>query len=126
MFASGPDEADQPVEPLVTALRGAGARQVVVTCGSRGAFFSDGGALLHAPATPVRVVDTCGAGDSFIAVFLAAFCCEKRGPAESLHRATAEAAQTCLYIGGFPQTPRRIPDWLLAKYDEFITPAEGS
>ena len=126
VFASGPDEADQPVEPLVTALRGSGARQVVVTCGSRGAYFSDGGALLHAPATPVRVVDTCGAGDSFIAVFLAAFCCEKRGPAESLHRATAGAAQTCLYIGGFPQTPRRIPDWLLAKYDEFITPAEGS
>ena len=126
VFASGPDEADQPVEPLVTALKGSGARQVVVTCGSRGAYFSDGGALLHAPATPVLVVDTCGAGDSFIAVFLAAFCCEKRGPAESLHRATAGAAQTCLYIGGFPQTPRRIPDWLLAKYDEFITPAEGS
>ena len=126
VFASGPDEADQPVEPLVTALKGSGARQVVVTCGSRGAYFSDGGALLHAPATPVLVVDTCGAGDSFIAVFLAAFCCEKRGPAESLHRATAGAAQTCLYIGGFPQTPRRIPDWLLAKYDEFITPAEES
>jgi fructoselysine 6-kinase len=125
VFASGPDDADQPVEPFVTALRGSGARQVVVTCGSRGAFFSDGGALLHAPATPVRVVDTCGAGDSFIAGFLVAFCCEKRGPAESLHRATAEAAQTCLYIGGFPQTPRRIPDWLFAKYDEFITPAEG-
>jgi fructoselysine 6-kinase len=126
VFASGPEEADQPVEPLVTALRGFGAGQVVVTCGSRGAYFSDGGALLHAPATPVLVVDTCGAGDSFIAVFLAAFCCEKRGPAESLHRATAGAAQTCLYIGGFPQTPRRIPDWLLAKYDEFITPTEGS
>ena len=68
----------------MTALRGSGAQQVVVTCGSRGAFFSDGGALLHAPATPVLVVDTCGAGDSFIAEFLAAFCCEKRGPAEIL------------------------------------------
>jgi fructoselysine 6-kinase len=126
VFASGPNGADEPVEPLTRALRGAGARQVVVTCGSRGAFFSDGGAFLHARATPVRVVDTCGAGDSFIAAFLAAFCCEKRGLAESLHEATTEAARTCLYLGGFPQTPRRIPDWLLAKYADFITPAEGS
>ena len=36
VFASGPDEANQPVEPFVTALRGSGARQVVVTCGRTG------------------------------------------------------------------------------------------
>jgi fructoselysine 6-kinase len=71
------------------------------------------------------VVDTCGAGDRFIATFLAAFCCEQRGAAEALHRAAADAAQTCLHLGGFPQSPRRIPDWLLAKYADFIVPAEG-
>jgi fructoselysine 6-kinase len=125
VFASGPDDPDEPVEPLIRALRGAGVRQVVVTCGSRGASFSDGGAILHAPATPVRVVDTCGAGDSFIAAFLAAFCCEKRGPADSLDKATVTAAQTCLHVGGFPQSPRRIPDWLLTKYAAVTTPMEG-
>jgi fructoselysine 6-kinase len=126
LFASGPDDADEPVEPLVKTLKGAGARQVVVTCGSRGAFFSDGGALFHAPATPVRVVDTCGAGDSFIATFLAAFCCEKRGAAEALHKAAEAAAQTCLHIGGFPQSPRPIPDRLVAKYTNLVSRVEGS
>jgi fructoselysine 6-kinase len=126
LFASGPDDADESVESLVRTLRVAGARQVVVTCGSRGAFFCDGGLPLHAPATPVRVADTCGAGDSFIAAFLAAFCWEKHGPAEALRRATAAAAETCLHIGGFPQTPRRIPDWLLAKYDDVVTRTEGA
>jgi fructoselysine 6-kinase len=126
VFASGPDDPDEPVQPLVTALRDAGARQVVVTCGSRGAFFSDGSVLLRASAMPVRVVDTCGAGDSFIAAFLAAFCCEKRGAAESLREATVQAAETCLYLGGFPQTPCRIPGSLLAKYDAFTNWVGGS
>ena len=126
LFASGPDDAEEPVEPLLTAFRAAGARQVVLTCGRRGAFFSDGDTLLHASATPVDVVDTCGAGDSFIASFLTAFICEGLGAAEALHKAAAAAAQTCLHIGGFPQQPRRIPDWLLSKYDAFIVQAEGS
>jgi fructoselysine 6-kinase len=124
VFASGPDDPRVPVEPLVAKLKAAGAGQVVVTCGSRGAFFSDGGALLHAPARPVPVMDTCGAGDSFIAGFLAAFRGEGCPAAEALRRATADAAQTCLYVGGFPQSPRKIPNWLLEKYADIITPAE--
>jgi fructoselysine 6-kinase len=124
VFASGPDDPGQPVEPLVRKLREAGVRQVVVTCGSRGAFFSDGGALLHAPAIPVSVVDTCGAGDSFIASFLAAFCGEQCMAADALRKAAMDAADTCLYIGGFPQGPRKIPNWLLDKYADVIRPAE--
>jgi fructoselysine 6-kinase len=124
VFASGPDDPREPVEPLVAKLREHGASQVVVTCGARGAFFSDGGTLQHAPAVPVSVVDTCGAGDSFIARFLAAYRGARRPAAEALHRATAEAAQTCLYVGGFPQSPRKIPHWLLEKYAAAIKPAE--
>jgi fructoselysine 6-kinase len=120
VFASGPDDPEDPVEPLAAALHGSGAQQVIVTCGTRGAYFSTGGALLHAPANPVQVVDTCGAGDSFIAAFLAARCCARLAPAEALHLATQAAARTCLHIGGFPQTPRRIPDWLLTQYADVI------
>ena len=123
LFASGLDDTAEPVELLVERLKSAGARQVVVTCGVRGAFFSDGGALRHVPATPVQVVDTCGAGDSFIASFLTAFCCERRDAAEALHKAAAAAAETCTHIGGFPQQPRSIPDWLIKKYATFIAPA---
>ncbi len=127
VFASGPDDPDIPVAPLADRLQRAGALQVVVTCGSRGAFFREGeGALLHAPATPVSVVDTCGAGDSFIAAFLAASQVDRKPAAEALREATAAASQTCLYVGGFPQQPRRIPDWLLSKYADVIAPAEGA
>jgi fructoselysine 6-kinase len=127
VFASGPDEPDAPVAPLADRLRRAGALQVVVTCGSRGAFFQGGtGELLHAPAVPVDVIDTCGAGDSFIAAFLAAAQVDRKHPAEALREAAAAAAATCRYVGGFPQQPRRIPDWLLDKYAAVIAPAEGA
>jgi fructoselysine 6-kinase len=81
---------------------------------------------LHAPAKEVPVVDTCGAGDSFIASFLAAYRIEQRSPSEALTVATADAAQTCLYVGGFPQEPRKIPDWLLQKYASVISPTESA
>jgi fructoselysine 6-kinase len=124
VFASGPDDPDAPVAPLIDKLREAGASAVVLTCGARGAFFSDGSEVLHAPANEVSVVDTCGAGDSFIAGFLAAFRGERRPAADALRRATADAARTCLHVGGFPQTPRKIPTWLLEKYTGVINAAE--
>lgn len=127
VFASGPDDPDVSVAPLAERLHRAGALNVVVTCGSRGAFFRAGdGTLLHAPATPVSVVDTCGAGDSFIATFLAAFQIDRKPAAEALRAATAAASQTCLYVGGFRQQPRRIPEWLLSKYASVIAPADGA
>gem|GEM_PF-226861 len=126
VFASGPDEADVPVEPIFASLKAAGARQIVVTCGSRGAYFSDGGALLHTPARPITVIDTCGAGDSFIASFLTAFVGEKQNAAEALRRAAAAAAETCQHVGGFPQETRRIPAWLLTKYNAYIAPTKAT
>jgi fructoselysine 6-kinase len=124
VFASGPEDPREPVEPLLQKLKASGAGRMVVTCGSRGAFFSDGGALLHAPANEVAVVDTCGAGDSFIASFIAALCGRRRPATEALRIATVDAAQTCRYVGGFPQTPRDIPKWLLEKYAGVISAAE--
>ncbi len=127
VFASGPDDPKEQVGPLAEHLHRAGALQVMVTCGARGAFFREvDGTLRHAKATPLPVVDTCGAGDSFIATFLAAYEPGKKPAAEALREATAAASQTCLYVGGFPQQPRRIPDWLLAKYASVIAPAEGA
>jgi fructoselysine 6-kinase len=125
IFASGPDDVGEPVAPVVERLQAAGAKQVVLTCGGRGAYFADGGTLLHVPARPTQVVDTCGAGDCFIATFLANFCCEKRGAEASLRQAAATAAEVCTYLGGFPQMPRPIPDWLLRKYAAYTAAAAG-
>ena len=120
VFASGPDQPNMGVAPLIAALRSAGARQVVVTCGSRGSFFDDGGNMHHAAAVPVDVVDTCGAGDSFIASFVTAFCCEGLDADQALQRASTSAGQTCTHLGGFPQLLRPIPAWLAAKHADVI------
>ena len=116
VFASGSDDLTAPIEPPIAALMGAGARQVVLTCGSRGSFFQDEAGLHHAKAMSVRVVDTCGAGDSFIAAFTTAYCIEGLEPDRALQIASIAGGETCSYQGGFPQGLRPIPRWLLSKY----------
>ncbi|SFE42412.1 Sugar or nucleoside kinase, ribokinase family [Actinacidiphila alni] len=68
-----PDGDPKPadVERAAGALTARGPL-VVVKNGADGALAHDGRAALHAPAVPVRPVDTVGAGDSFDAGFVAA------------------------------------------------------
>ena len=40
--------------------------RLIVTAGARGAFAFDGAAWTHAPALPVAVVSTAGAGDALL------------------------------------------------------------
>jgi pseudouridine kinase len=49
------------------ALRGRGARAVVLTLGEQGAIVTDGKGLAHSPAVAARAVDVTGAGDAMIA-----------------------------------------------------------
>lgn len=124
VFASGPDEPDRPVEALIEALQQAGAARVLVTCGRRGAFFHDGTAVFFAPALEIDPVDTCGAGDSFIASFLTTCLFEKVGAEEALRQAAAKAAETCMHLGGFPQPVQPVPGWFRKKYAEVIRQVE--
>ena len=123
VFASGPEAEAVPVAPLLTHLQARGARRVVVTCGRRGAFYHDGHRLYQVAAQPVAVVDTCGAGDSFIAAFLAEHLLGQVPAEVALARATAAAALTCGHRGGFPQTLGPIPAWLTQKYAAVIAGA---
>lgn len=125
VFASGRDPADEPAGQLIAALRTAGARQAVVTCGRAGAYFDDGKSLHHVEAVPVKVMDTCGAGDSFIAAFLTALNFEHLDAGAALAEAARAAAYTCTHLGGFPQTPRQMPDWLPVKYAAVINEGHG-
>ncbi|MDQ0323809.1 fructoselysine 6-kinase [Pararhizobium capsulatum DSM 1112] len=124
LFASGPDDPTEPVEPLIARFNEAGARQVVITCGKRGSFYDNGSELFCANSVPVTVVDTCGAGDSFIATFLVSRFLEDRSEQAALTRSAANAAETCSHLGGFPQPIRAIPQWLLDKYDSVIRTAQ--
>lgn len=76
---------------------------LVVKLGAKGvsAFFND--KLINIPAYPVNVVDTCGAGDAF----LAAFCLGERNfPEESIEIANKWAALSTTIMGTTP--PRKI------------------
>lgn len=124
VFASGPEDPDEPVQPLIAKFKQAGAKQVVITCGKRGSFYYNGYQLYSADSVPVNVVDTCGAGDSFIASFLLAHFFEGYSEEKALQRAALRASETCTHPGGFPQPLQSIPQWLLNKYDDVIAAAQ--
>lgn len=85
---------------LVRWAAARGPRYVLATRGQRGAMLFDGERIATIEAAPATVVDTLGAGDSFIG---RALCGLARGePVPELLSGAAEAAaQTCLSWGAF-------------------------
>ena len=86
------DEGDD--EALAHELAALGRGRAVVKLGSRGAVASIDGRFLRRPATPVRVVDPVGAGDAFVAGWLAATL-TGASPDEALDRAADAGALAC-------------------------------
>ena len=70
---AGPDEAALFLgdEPPVTGLAALGPAEVVVKDGARGCTALIDGERYEVPALPVTVVDPVGAGDAFVAGYLA-------------------------------------------------------
>jgi len=87
---------------VAARLVAGGAKLAVVTCGALGSFAADETHAATMDALPVEVVDTTGAGDSFIAGFLRA---RARGFSlvECLASGRDAAAAACRHLGGFPQ-----------------------
>ncbi|GAB2530431.1 PfkB family carbohydrate kinase [Paramicrobacterium agarici] len=80
-----------------------GARLVVVTCGADGSIAFDGREWTSIPAVKIpSVVDTTGAGDSYIAGFVAARAGGK-SVLDCMKAGASIAATTCQHRGGFPQ-----------------------
>jgi fructoselysine 6-kinase len=82
-----------------------GAKLAVVTRGGDGSAASDGNDHAETGITAVEVVDTTGAGDSFIAGFLSIYIAGGSLEA-SLLSGRECAARTCGHVGGFPQEPQ--------------------
>jgi sulfofructose kinase len=77
---------------------------MVVTLGERGALGFDGDTMLAAPAFPVHVVDTTGAGDVFRAGFI--FGLQQAWDANNRIRfANAAAAVSCTRLGSMSSAP---------------------
>ncbi len=119
-----PDAGEEDVCRALVA--GEHTEVVVLTRGGQGATAYTEGATLHVPAPPTDVVDTVGAGDSFMAAMLAMLCdwdvpAGGEGALRALDDARVEllvrgavaaAALTCSRRGANPPTRRELsPSW---------------
>jgi fructoselysine 6-kinase len=104
VFASAGD-GHGTADALLHKLLEDGAPLAVVTRGSDGSVAGDGHERVEVGSLAVPIVDTTGAGDSFIAGFLGARIA-KRPLSECLLSGRDHAALTCTHVGGFPQEPQ--------------------
>ncbi|WP_438754575.1 PfkB family carbohydrate kinase [Pararhizobium sp. O133] len=100
--SAGEDEG--MADKMMADLLSQGARLAVVTRGALGSSASDSSYQATTGVTPVEVIDTTGAGDSFIAGFLSAHI-GGQSLESCLEAGRDRAALTCGHVGGFPQDP---------------------
>lgn len=108
---AGDDEAVIAVgagrpEELARRIAALGPGQAVIKLGAEGALALVHGRLFRREAVAVDVVDTVGAGDAFVAGYLAEFI-EGRSPEDRLATAAATGAFACLVPGDWEGFPRR-------------------
>jgi fructokinase len=75
---------------------------VVMTCGADGAILATVRDVVRQPGIPTRVIDTVGAGDSFVARFLLGLLAQEPH-GKTLHAACERAAKTCSHAGAVPR-----------------------
>ncbi|MER6015874.1 sugar kinase [Streptomyces bluensis] len=98
----GTSETDRVAELLAQ-----GVQEVVVKRGAQGAdLYPGAGQVVHAPAHPVPVADTVGAGDAFCAGYLSGVL-DELSPGQRLHRATRTAAFAVAAPGDWEGLPHR-------------------
>jgi fructokinase len=106
----------EPVEVAARWVEEHGLGLAVVTLGAEGAAAVEpGGAVTRVPGFPTDVVDTVGAGDTFMAGFLDAWVGHGRDLEESLRRGAAAAAIVCARQGAQPPTTAEV-DELIASH----------
>lgn len=113
MLFAGDDEARIALEvdgatgpeKLAAALAELGPREVMIKCGRRGATALIDGRSIDVPAVPVHAVDSVGAGDAFVAGYLA---CRLAGrdPDEGLRTAAVTGALAVTVPGDWEASPR--------------------
>ncbi len=108
---AGPEEAslvvpDGSVEELAEAVAELGPRQVVLKLGAEGAYSVIDGEVHKTAAVTVPVMDTVGAGDAFVAGYLAEWMAG--APAETrLATAVTAGAFACTTLGDWEGLPTR-------------------
>lgn len=83
-----------------------GVKNVIITLGVRGSFFTDGKQEIFVPALKVKAVETTGAGDAFNGGFATAIA-EGLSIENALKFATCTAAISVTRYGSAPSMPKR-------------------
>lgn len=96
--ASARDDSREYALTLAHRMVEAGAEWALVTRGAQGAILGHGDDRFEVPAFRTQVVDTLGAGDTFIARTLYGLIKEE-APIKLLNAAAHAAAETCGYYG---------------------------
>lgn len=93
-----------------------GISLVVVTLGEGGSLaVQPGGKLTLVPGFPVRVVDTVGSGDVFMAGFLSIWLAGNEELTLALRYGNAAAALACTRVGANPPTGDEVEAFLLSQ-----------
>ena len=112
---AGESEAD-PVELAGRWVEQYGLGLGVITLGpGGGAAVEPGGNITRVPGFPTKVVDTVGAGDTFMAGFLDGYVKLQLGIEGSLERGAAAAAIVCSRRGAQPPTDAEVDDLIAEK-----------
>lgn len=117
-------DADADPATLAELLRGEGLpRRIVITRGAAGARVWDGGTLTDVPAPRVKVVDTTGAGDTFVGALADALArgSQLLDAAQWAVHAASLATQALGATGGMPSA-----DSVLAAIESLDRPVPAS
>lgn len=98
---AGTEDLERALDVLAKRLP---ATRLVLTLGSKGAVLRHGDEQFTAKALAVEVVDTTGAGDTFVGYFLAGLI-DGLGDQSALQRACAAAALSVTKAGATPSIP---------------------
>ncbi|SCY66217.1 PfkB family carbohydrate kinase [Alkaliphilus peptidifermentans] len=99
-FMSGADLTSEEINQLIDSCHRLGTEVIGITLGSKGAIFSHNGQIFKQEIIPTNVVDTMGAGDSFIAGFLTSYI-DHKDMIMALNYAAKRAANSCTISGAF-------------------------
>lgn len=99
-FMSGSGLEMASLRDQAHALLAFGAGAVCITRGDEGAYWANGTQEYLQPVVPTEVHDTMGAGDAFIAGYLAATI-QGAAPAQALSHGAVTAARACTWPGAW-------------------------
>ncbi len=105
-FTGCPVNSVEECRVAAARLMEMGVKNVIITLGVRGAFWTNGTDEVLVPAIPVKAVETTGAGDAFNGGFATAIA-EGRDMETALKFATCTAAISVTRLGSSPSMPKR-------------------